>query len=304
MIATSAAVGPSLAAALLAAGSWPWLFLVNLPLGLASLLIGSALLPRSRAPSARFDVVAAILSAIAFAALFICVAGLIGNLPITWSALALPAGVATIFLLACRSWDSHPLVPVDLIRIPRLRQAYLGSICAFAAQGLVLVSLPFVLHRIGFDIVATGGMITPLPVGVGLGSLLAGRLLDRWQGVKIATIGLALATTGLLVLVAAVALNALPLAIAIAMAGFGVGFGLFQTSNNQAMLTGASLVRAGAASSMLSLVRILGQMSGALVAALSLTRFGSASPISLLCAAALTAAAMGVMLRRRRIGPI
>jgi len=48
VVAFSAAVGPTLAAGILAVGSWPWLFAINVPLGAVTLLIGLRSLPHTR----------------------------------------------------------------------------------------------------------------------------------------------------------------------------------------------------------------------------------------------------------------
>src|SRR3954447_20075344 len=41
VLSISAAAGPTLAALILSVGPWPWLFLINLPIGLAAIAIGS-----------------------------------------------------------------------------------------------------------------------------------------------------------------------------------------------------------------------------------------------------------------------
>ncbi len=301
VIAVTAAAGPSLAAALLSVASWPSLFAVNFPLALLALTLGVAFLPRSRAVGAEFDGIAALGTAAAFGALFICLAGLAGNLPVAWSAIAFPLGIGAALAVAPRlRRRDQPLVPIDLIRKPTLRGAYLASICAFAAQGSVLVTLPFILHRLGFGIAAIGLMITPLPVGVALASVAAGRLLGRWSSPRTAMIGLVVATASLIALVGVMVTWPVPPALALVMATFGCGFGLFQTSNNQIMLTGAPLPRAGAASTMLSLARLLGQLLGALIGATGLNGAGSAPMLPLIGAAVATAFALAVLLKHRR----
>ena len=47
VVAVSAAAGPSIAGSILALGSWHWLFVINIPLGLAALVIGHRLLPHN-----------------------------------------------------------------------------------------------------------------------------------------------------------------------------------------------------------------------------------------------------------------
>ncbi len=303
VVAVTAAAGPSLAAVLLSVASWPFLFAVNLPLGLVSFTLGAAFLPRSRAVGAAFDGIAALCTAVGLGALFICLAGLAGNLPVAWSATALPLGIGAALAVATRlRGRDQPLVPIDLIGNPTLRSAYLASICAFTAQGCVLVTLPFILHRFGFGFAAIGLMITPLPVGVGLASVLAGRLLGRWPSGRTAVIGLLVAAAGLVALLGIISAWPLPAAIAVGMATFGCGFGLFQTSNNRIMLTGAPLARVGAASTMLSLARLLGQLLGALIAAMGLQAVGSVPTLPLISAAAATALGLVVLLRKRLSG--
>src|SRR6201994_3409784 len=48
VVAVSAAVGPTIAAGLLAIGPWPYLFAINVPLGLAALAIGIRSLPHTK----------------------------------------------------------------------------------------------------------------------------------------------------------------------------------------------------------------------------------------------------------------
>src|SRR5215472_13374458 len=69
VVAVSAALGPTIAAGILWAGTWPWLFAVNVPIGIAACILGGRCLPSS--PHARhpFDIRSAGLSALTFGAL-------------------------------------------------------------------------------------------------------------------------------------------------------------------------------------------------------------------------------------------
>src|SRR5215813_6126974 len=62
VVAISAAVGPSVAAAILAVATWPYLFAVNLPIGLAALALGLRFLPHAPRASHTFDWQSAALS--------------------------------------------------------------------------------------------------------------------------------------------------------------------------------------------------------------------------------------------------
>src|SRR6478609_5456490 len=66
VVAFSAAVGPTLAAGILAVGTWPWLFAINVPLGAVTLVLGLRSLPHTKPASRSFDWQSAGLSAITF----------------------------------------------------------------------------------------------------------------------------------------------------------------------------------------------------------------------------------------------
>src|SRR5215472_16277374 len=69
VVSTSSAAGPTLAALILSVGSWPWLFAVNVPVGILTLVLSVRLLPRSEPTGHGFDLWSAILCAIMFGSL-------------------------------------------------------------------------------------------------------------------------------------------------------------------------------------------------------------------------------------------
>ena len=64
VVAVSSASGPTVAAAILSLASWPWLFLVNVPLGLVALVVAARTLPDTPRSARRFDWPGAILNAL------------------------------------------------------------------------------------------------------------------------------------------------------------------------------------------------------------------------------------------------
>src|SRR5690242_14470070 len=66
VVALSAAAGPTIASGILALATWPWLFAVNLPIGLAAFTLATLFLPRTPSSQHRFDLLSALLSAATF----------------------------------------------------------------------------------------------------------------------------------------------------------------------------------------------------------------------------------------------
>ncbi len=298
-VSISAAAAPSVASGILAIGPWPWLFAVNIPVGLAALALAWRALPPNPLSSRPFDWISAGLNAATFGLVISGVDVLTRTTARLQGALQLGAGVAAGVFLARREWPRpSPLVPFDLLRNRVFALSVMTSIASFAAQMLAFVSLPFhfegVLHR---SQVATGLLLTPWPVAVGVMAPTAGWLADRFSSAALCTAGLVAFAAGL-ALLALLPVDASDLDIGWRMALCGLGFGLFQAPNNRMMLTSAPRERAGAAGGMLGTARLTGQSIGAVLTAILLHFFAGAGETYALAggsALALAAAAFSLL---------
>jgi DHA2 family multidrug resistance protein-like MFS transporter len=295
IVAVSSAVGPTVAGAILALGSWPWLFAVNIPFGIAAIVIALRALPYTpRAPHA-FDTIGAVMVAAMFG-LLIGSIDAFGHGESLWLfALEIAATIAIGALMVRReAATAAPMLPIDLMRIPIFALSIGTSICSFAGQMLALVSLPFLLQsEMHFTAVQTGLLITPWPIAIAAISPIAGRLADRYPAGILGAIGLVAFGGGLL------ALALLPphpgiVDIVWRMALAGAGFGLFQSPNNRAMIGSTPRERSGGASGMLGTARLLGQTIGAALVALLFARSAMGTTMSLYVGAGFAVAAAAV----------
>jgi DHA2 family multidrug resistance protein-like MFS transporter len=298
-VACAAAAGPTVASAILSVATWPWLFAVNLPLGMLALGIAAVALPATPGSRRRYDGTSAVLNA---GTLGFLIHGLesVARTPASAGA-ELVASLACGVILVRRSFRrEHPLVPVDLLRHPLFASCAASSVAAFSAQGLTLVSLPFLLQALGHSEVAIGLLLASWPVGMAVGSAAAGRLADRSSTVWVGAIGLGLTSAGLLMLaLAPAAPGNLRIVWPLMLGGFG--FGLFGALNIRAVIVAAPRERLGAAGGVATTARLVGQSLGAASAALILAASRSAGTRNgLFVAAILALVAVGVSLTRLR----
>ncbi len=304
VVGVSFAVGPTVASIILSFGTWPWLFAVNLPIGLLALSIGWHSLPQTKRSEHGFDPVAAILNVITFAALIFALGEGVQREPAQYVVAAVVV-FAIAFALLLRRERGHPapMLPVDLFRRPMFALSTVTAICSFAAQGLAFVSLPFYFeHVLGRNPVETGFLLTPWSAVVALMAPIAGRLSDRYPPGLLGGIGLAVMAAGMASL-AIMPADASVLNIGIRMAVCGAGFGFFQSPNLKALMASAPRERAGGASGVVATARLLGQATGAALVALSFGIAGAHGPTLALALGAGFAAAAAVASWLRLITP-
>lgn len=271
IVAVSAAAGPTIAGTILALGSWHWLFVINIPLGLTALVIGHRLLPDNPVPEIKqkFDRVSAILNALTFGLLIYSLEGFAhaGNRRFIAFQIVILIIVGSYFIRR-QLKQAVPILPVDLLKIPIFSLSIGTSITSFTAQMLAMVSLPFFMQNVlGYNAVEIGLLLTPWPLATILTAPLAGRLVERVHPGLLGGIGMALFAAGLF------SLYLLPSHpeewnIIWRMALCGMGFGLFQTPNNVTIVSSAPAHRSGGASGMLGTARLLGQTLGTTLVAL------------------------------------
>ncbi|WP_295850411.1 MFS transporter [Tardiphaga sp.] len=268
VVAISFTLGPTIASGILSVATWPWLFAVNLPFGLIAIVVGMKTLPQTARASHAFDFPGALLAAACMSLLILgissaahhaaaplVIAELIGGLLIGW------------LLLRRQTGHPAPVLPIDLFRRPMFALSAATAIFTFAVQGLAFVSLPFyfedILHR---SQVETGFLLTPWPLVVAIMAPIAGRLSDRYPAGILGGLGLALLCLGMMLLAL------LPSEPSVAnivwrMVICGAGFGFFQAPNMKAFMASAPAGRSGGASGMVATARLIGQTTGAALAA-------------------------------------
>lgn len=305
VVAVSTAAGPTVAAGILSVANWPWLFAVNLPIGLAALVMGFRFLPHNDgAKEQRFDKASALLNALTFGLFFAAFSGFAQGQPLWLTALELAATlVAGHFFVRRQLHQAYPLLPIDLLRIPIFSLSICTSICSFWAQMLAMVSIPFYFQKtLGLSEIETGLLMTPWPLATMVMAPIAGRLVERFHGGMLGAIGLGVFALGLLLL-ALLPTAPSHLEIVLRMLVCGAGFGLFQSPNNHTILSSAPRQRSGGASGMLSTARLIGQTSGAAMVALLFNLFGGNGTHAALIGAALFAAVAALVSALRLTQP-
>ncbi|MDF2784348.1 MAG: transporter [Pantoea eucrina] len=302
IVAVSSAAGPTVAAAILAVASWQWLFLINIPFGLAALWLALRFLPDNpqKARQQKFDIPSAVMNALFFGLLITALSGFSQGQPASLIVAELAALLIIGIVFVRRQLTmTVPLLPVDLLRLPLFSLSIGTSVCSFCAQMLAMVSLPFYLQNVlGRDEVATGLLLTPWPLATMVMAPAAGRLIEKYHAGLLGGLGLALFAAGLFLLAMLPAQPA-DADIIWRMMLCGAGFGLFQSPNNHTIISSAPRSRSGGASGMLGTARLTGQSAGAALVALMFNLFSdNGTHASLILAGGFASVAAAISLVR------
>jgi len=215
--------------------------------------------------------------------------------------LAAVAGVVSLVLLIRRERQRlEPVLPVDLLAKPVLGLSALAATACFVSSGALMLSLPFRLEGVfGYPPQKVGLLLLPFPLTMLVVSPLAGWLSDRVAASKLGVTGIAIATTGLLLL-ATMPVSAAEAGIAWRLALAALGFGLFFAPNARLLIGRAPRERAAAAGGLLSTSRLLGQTLAAVTVGILLAGDMGTGATPLLVSCALAVVAAGCSLVRFR----
>ncbi|MCL1871769.1 MAG: DHA2 family efflux MFS transporter permease subunit [Promicromonosporaceae bacterium] len=179
------ALGPTLGGLLIAAGGWPWIFLVNVPVGLAG-LVGLRRVPAALAPgadpAARADPVGLGLLAVG---LTLALYGASRGSVVGWHStpVVTTLGTGAVLLAGYVAWAARRDQPAVDLTLVRHRQSALAlglsvasAVIAYAAVFLVPVFTQTVQHH---SALATGVALLPQGIITGLGTALGQRLAAR-----------------------------------------------------------------------------------------------------------------------------
>ncbi|MEV4216676.1 MFS transporter [Nonomuraea sp. NPDC049725] len=283
-IGVSTAAGPLIGGALVtvfgADHGWRWVFLVNVPIGLALLPLARKLLPampRGQGRRESMDPVGVLLLGAGVAGLLLPVIQQHQwQSPATW--LLVPAALAVLagFVAWERAYGKEPLVRLALFA----RRSYsLGTtIALFYFAGFTGIFFIFTLYLqsgLHYSPLQAGLSITPFALGSASASLLGGRLVGR-AGRRVVAVGLLVVIAGLASTVWATVLVPGPgvgLATALPLLVAGIGSGLVIAPNQAISLSEVPPAGGGSAAGVLQTGQRLGSSIG--IAAAGSVFFGS-----------------------------
>ncbi len=187
--------------AVLAGGSWRWLFAAAVPISLVLVALVARIAPVSPRHERPLSPLGAILLVGASVALLL---GIVEGPEAGWTSPIVLAGFAgSVVLFALWTFvelkAEHPLLDPRLFRVPALRSACLGMTAIFFGMfALFYVNASFLQYGKGFGVLPTGLGIIPLTVPVILGARHVGKLVQRFGVDVVVAIAFFLCGGGLL----------------------------------------------------------------------------------------------------------
>ena len=264
----SLALGPILGGALIASVGWRAIFWVNIPVGLAALVLTALFVPESKAPHARrADPVGQVLVITALASLTYTI---IEGPDSGWaSARTLGcfslAAAALIALIRYELRRAEPLIDLRFFRSAPFSGATVIAVCAFAALGGFLFLNTLYLQDVrGYSALHAGLCLLPMAAMIVVCAPLSGRILaSRGPRLPLAVAGTAFMASGILLTRLA---TSTPIGwLIICYLALGIGTGMVNPAITNTAVSGMPRSQAGVAAAIASTSRQVGTALGVAV---------------------------------------
>lgn len=257
--------GPGLGGLLLARFSWAYIFWINVPVGIITILLGEKFLPKDITKTKDkidFPGFAAFATAIIcfFGGIFLGQEhGFLTPIPlILWGVSA----VTFVFFYRLETRQQSPLIRFSIFKNKIFTMGLLSAVLVFASNFFINVVLPFYLQNAReFNASFAGILMMVFPLMMIIGSPLSGYLTDEFGARKLVLTGLVLLSASQ-VLSMFLGLNS-PLWFYVLSAGImGFGNAMFQSPNNTMIMSSVTKENLGIAGSLNSFARNFGMEVG------------------------------------------
>ena len=257
---TGLTAGPVIGGFLTQHLGWRSVFLVNVPLSLATvpLIFFSIKGEWADAKGEHFDLTGSLLYGVALIA-FIYGLSLLPDLTSLWLVFLGLAGLTAFVILESRI--KTPVFQVNLFRSNKIFAfSNLAALVNYSATFGVTFMISLYLQYIkGLSPQHAGLILVAQPLVMAVGSPMAGRLSDRLEPRHVAAAGMAFTTVGLLVFTS-LDLNTSIVMVVGNLLLIGLGFALFSSPNTNAIMSSVDKRLIGVASGTVSTMRLIGQM--------------------------------------------
>jgi EmrB/QacA subfamily drug resistance transporter len=269
VVALAAMAGPSLGGILVGLFNWQWIFYINLPIGIFAYLLGYYILPvEEKHSSGTFDFKGAALFAVGMTGLLVVLSE---GQEWGWGSLAAFATtIVSIVILSIFVWHEgrvlHPMIDLTLFKRWPFLAGNVSGLLSFMAMFSNNMLMPFYLHSVLLLTPTQIGLaITPFPLLMAFAAPVSGYLSEKVSPVILTSGGLGILMSGLLYLSTLDAQSAI-WQVAIGQGIMGIGNGMFQSPNNNSVLSSVPASKVGLASGISALMRNVGMVSGTAVA--------------------------------------
>jgi EmrB/QacA subfamily drug resistance transporter len=262
------ALGPVLGGALVNSVGWRGIFWINIPIGLASVVLTAMLVPESRAASARRpDPVGQILVIVVLGTLTYAIieAPVVGWHSARISGLFALAAVALVALIGYESRRNEPLIDPRFFRSVPFSGAVLTAICAYAALGgFLFLNSIYLQDALGLSALDAGLRLLPAGLGLAVCAPIGGRIVAG-HGTRIP-----LLIAGAALTLSSAALSRLTTVspgsgLLLSYELFGIGSGMLNAAITTTAVSGMPSAQAGVASGISSASRQVGLSLGVAV---------------------------------------
>ncbi|MBW7980944.1 DHA2 family efflux MFS transporter permease subunit [Enterobacillus tribolii] len=184
-------VGPLLGGWLVTYATWHWIFLINIPIGIAGIIYARRYMPDFTAPTRRFDMLGFLL----FGLSLVCMSSgmeLFGErvLPIIYAWSLLLGGIILLFVYIVHARrHPQPLIDLPLFKTRTFSIGIVGNVASRLGTGCVPFLMPLMLQvGFGYSAVIAGWMMAPTAIGSIIAKSTVTRVL-RWFGYRKTLVG-------------------------------------------------------------------------------------------------------------------
>ncbi len=229
--AGGAAAGLLLGGVLVQFLSWEWVFFVNVPIAIATIVAAFRFVPESRNEGQvrHFDLAGAITVT---SGLLVLVYAIVKSIDWGWGStstlglIGVAAALLTAFVFIERRSKS-PLVRLDLFRLRSLATANGVMVLVFSGMFAMFFFCTLYLQKVlGYSALETGVAFLPVSFGIVIGSVLAQQLIGRLGTKRVLAVGTGLTTLGLVILAATTSVDGTYPVLLAALAPLAIGMGL------------------------------------------------------------------------------
>lgn len=262
-VALGSMTGPTLGGMILTVLPWTYIFLINIPVGVLSFLIGLRTLPNKKpAKPGRLDAKGSVLLLLSILLLF-------GSFTLLQNGVSLPIIIGIIagavflvlFIMVEKRMDD-PLVPIGIFKSKMFSLNLFTMLTAFVAIGANNIIMPFYLQDARqFSPGMAGLLMTVIPLITAVMGPISGTMSDHIGSELPTMIGLIFTTVGL-ALMTMLGIDTTIAVIILFLAVIAVGSALFQSPNNSLVMGSVSRDELGLVGSLAGLVRNMGMSVG------------------------------------------